>query len=163
MDHSRLVLLRHAKSSWDQAALADHDRPLNSRGRRAGAWVGEHLRKRGITFDLVLCSSAERTVETLALLGIDSQTDVLVERSLYSATAAQLLARLRRITPDTSSALVIAHNPGIHELAVLLTNDDERLASFPTAAMADLVVPAAGWADLRPGVATLQAFVTPKG
>ena len=161
MDQARLVLLRHAKSSWDQPDLADHDRPLNARGRRAGAWVGQHFREQEITFDFVLCSSAVRTMETLALLELDGRTEVVVEGDLYGATAEEMLARLRRVTTSASSVLLIAHNPGVHELAVMLTGDREHLGSFPTAALADLRLPAGTWADLHPGATALGSFVTP--
>ena len=161
MEHRRLVLLRHAKSSWAQPDIDDHDRPLNARGRRAAAWVGQHLREQGIAFDVVLCSSAARTVETLALLSLDESSDINVERGLYGATADEMVARLRQLRPDAATALLIAHNPGIHELAVTLTNDDPALGSFPTAALADLLMPARSWAELGRGAMKLEAFVTP--
>jgi phosphohistidine phosphatase len=110
----------------------------------------------------VLCSSAARTRQTLELLQLQTQLEVSVEDALYGASAGELLVRLRRITPPVASVLLIGHNPGVQDLALTLTNDDERLASFPTAAMADLRVAVASWADLRPGVATLHAFTTPR-
>jgi phosphohistidine phosphatase len=161
MSQRRLALLRHAKSSWDDPDLADHDRPLNPRGRRAGAWVGQHLRSGGTGFDLVLCSSAVRTIATLSLLELDRHVEVRVEPGLYGATAGELLDRLRLVSPSSGSVLLIAHNPGIHELAVVLTGDHERIGAFPTAALAELSVLAASWADLRPGAASLDALVTP--
>jgi phosphohistidine phosphatase len=162
MEARRLILLRHAKSSWTDPVLADHERPLNPRGRRAAARMGRYLREEGIVPDVVLCSSARRTRETLELLGLDRPVDVAVEDELYGADADALLARLRRVGDAVASVLLIGHNPGTQELALVLTGDDERLDSFPTAALADLRLSAVTWADLRPGAATLQAFVLPR-
>jgi phosphohistidine phosphatase len=162
MEPKRLVLLRHAKSSWKDADLADHDRPLNSRGRQAAVAVGRYLHQQGISPTLVLCSSATRTRQTLELLELDRGPELSVEDELYGASAADLLLRVQRITAGVTSALLIGHNPGVQDLAATLTGDDERLASFPTAALADLRVPVTRWADLRPGGATLLAFATPR-
>jgi phosphohistidine phosphatase len=162
MDPKRLVLLRHAKSSWKVADLADHDRPLNPRGRRAAAEVGHYLRQQAIVPALVLCSSATRTRQTLDLLQLAADSQVSVEDAIYGASAGELLARLQRVSPAVPSVLVIGHNPGMQDLAVALTADDDRLGSFPTAALADLDV-AGSWAGLRPGAATLRAFTTPRG
>ena len=158
----RLLLLRHAKSSWDDASLADHDRPLNPRGRRAASRIGRYLRENDIATDLVLCSSATRTVQTFELLRMRTPPQVLVEDELYGADAAEMLARLRQVQPSARSVLLIGHNPGIHELAVTLGGEHEDLTAFPTAALADLRVPASPWTELGPGVATLQAVVTPR-
>lgn len=163
MEPKRLVILRHAKSSWKDRDLADHDRPLNSRGRRAATEVGHYLRREGIVFALVLCSSAARTRQTLELLVLEGQPEVSVEEELYGASAGGLVVRLQRIAAGVPSVLLIGHNPGVHDLAVTLTGDDERLASFPTAALADLSVAVANWQDLRPGAATLHRFTTPMG
>jgi phosphohistidine phosphatase len=163
MESKRLVILRHAKSSWKDRDLTDHDRPLNSRGRQAAMAVGHYLRRQAIAPVLVLCSSAARTRQTLELLDLDAQSEISVEDGLYGASAGELLARLQRITAAAPSVMVIGHNPGVHDLAVTLTGDDGQLASFPTAAMADLRVAVASWQDLRAGGATLNAFTTPRG
>src|SRR5689334_6927644 len=89
----RLYLLRHAKSSWEDESLADHDRPLSARGRRAAYAVGRYLREHGIEPELVLCSSSTRTRETLARIGLSGQ----VEPGLYGASAGELLTRVREL------------------------------------------------------------------
>jgi phosphohistidine phosphatase len=162
MQPKRLVILRHAKSSWKDRDLVDHDRPLNARGRRAAKDVGHYLRRQGIAPALVLCSSAARTRETLELLELEGRPEVSVEDQLYGASAGELVVRLQRVTAAVPSVLLIGHNPGVQDLALTLAGDDERLASFPTAALADLRVAIAGWQDLRPGGATLYAFTTPQ-
>ena len=163
MLHKQLLLLRHAKSSWSDPDLADHDRPLNARGRQAATLVGRHLRASAPVPDLVLCSSARRTRETLELLDIGAATEVVVEDRLYGAGAGDLLARLRTVPAAVKSVLLIGHNPGIEQLAALLIDSDGATAeSFPTAALADVRLPISAWADLDPGVGRLHAFVVPR-
>jgi phosphohistidine phosphatase len=163
MASKHLVLLRHAKSSWDDPLLDDHDRPLTPRGRRAAAQVGRYLRREGISPDLVLCSSATRTQETLDLLDLSGEPEVLIESALYGATATRLLDRLRRVEDRADSVLLIGHNPGIQEAVISLARDHEELAdTFPTGALAELRLPIAAWTELRPGIARLKAYITPK-
>jgi phosphohistidine phosphatase len=161
MEPKHLALLRHAKSSWDDPDLADHDRPLTSRGRRAATRIGQYMRQTSFVPDLVLCSSATRAGQTLELLRLEAQPEVLVENEIYAAGAGELLARLRRITDGVDSVLMVGHNPGLHELAITLA-DDEGMVSFPTAALAELRVPILTWVELRASVANLHAFTTPK-
>jgi phosphohistidine phosphatase len=161
-----LHLLRHAKSSWDDPTLADRERPLAPRGRRDAKRIAEHLRRLGCEPQLVLCSSAARTRETLELIRPALATSTAeVEDELYAASCDELLARVRRVPGDVDSVMLIGHNPGLHELALLLaaTGDElERLeAKFPTAALATLAV-ATSWDRLSSAEATLAAYVVPK-
>ena len=162
-----LFLLRHAKSSWDVAGVNDIDRPLNPRGRRAAAKIAEHLRSREPPA-LVLCSSARRTRETLdgVAASLGETTEQLVEDALYAASAGELLDRVRRVGDDVPSVMLIAHNPGIQDLATGLAGRGrglERLVDgFPTAALAILECPVAGWAEVAAGCATLVDFVVPR-
>jgi phosphohistidine phosphatase len=134
-----LYLLRHAKSSWDDPGLADHDRPLAPRGLRNAEALAAHLRAAGIVPGLVLCSTAQRARETLAavLPAFDGETEILVERRLYGASAGALLERLHAVPEAVGSTMVVAHNPGLEELASRLAGDaaPERL---PTAALVEL-------------------------
>jgi phosphohistidine phosphatase len=156
----RLYLLRHAKSSWKDPALADHDRPLTSRGRRAAKAIGRHLRDQGIEPELVLCSSATRARETLERIGCAA----LIEPELYGAGAGALLARLHEVPAAVASVMLIGHNPGLQQLALLLARPGPGLreleAKFPTAALATLAVP--GWSTLDRGTAELIDFVRPR-
>jgi phosphohistidine phosphatase len=162
----RLLLLRHAKSDWGDASLADHDRPLAKRGRTAADRMGAHLRAGGPRPDLVLCSSARRTRETCERLGLaDVATEV--EDALYGASDDELLARLRTVPEPTGTVLLVGHNPGVQDLAVALAGPDlgEQAArpreKFPTGALAVFDVDGA-WRDLAPGRARLSAFVAPR-
>jgi phosphohistidine phosphatase len=161
-----LYLLRHAKSSWADPTLSDDERPLAPRGRRDAKRIAEHLRRRGLEPELVLCSSAARARETLELLrpALGSST-VEVEVELYAASSDELLARIRLVPDAVASVMLIGHNPGVQQIALVLasTGDElERLeAKFPTAALATLTL-AKAWSRLEPADATLAAYVVPK-
>ena len=163
----RLYLLRHAKSSWDDAGIADHGRPLAPRGRKATTLIAEHLRREQITPDLVLCSSARRARETLEGISppLDGDIPVEVEKGLYGASERDLLDRIHRLSDDVDSAMLIGHNPGIHALALSLAGGGAEESGieqkYPTGALATLEFEG-GWQDLEPGAANLVAFVRPK-
>ena len=167
MDVHTVYLLRHAKSDWSDQTLPDHARPLAPRGRRDATRITHHLRQRGIEPTLVLCSSAERTRETLELIRPAlGAAPALIEDELYAATKEELLERLRALPEQSASVLVIGHNPGLEELALMLATPSRtrrRLeAKFPTAALATLAVPEAKWARLAAGDADLTSFVVAK-
>jgi len=165
----RIDLLRHAKSSWDDPGLPDPERPLAPRGLKAAARLREHLRRSRFSPDLVLCSPAVRTVETLDRVrdGLAGDLRVEIEDELYAADADYLLARLRRLPESTSSVMVVGHNPGIADLAVGLAKGGEGKAlermrrKFATGGLATLSVSLA-WRNLGWDTATLEAFVVPK-
>ncbi|MEA2500039.1 MAG: phosphohistidine phosphatase [Actinomycetota bacterium] len=162
-----LYLLRHAKSDWDDQALADRDRPLAPRGRKAASALAGHIERSGISPALVLCSPARRTMDTLRLISgsFRDPVEILVEEELYGAGMGELLRRLRRVDEATPSVMLIGHNPAIHELAVALArsvDDLEQLKrKFPTGAMATLAVPGA-WKDLGADPADLLEFALPR-
>ena len=163
-----LYLLRHAKSDWD-TPVADHDRPLSTRGHRAGNLIASYLRAESIRPELILCSSSERTRATLAHLlpALGDGTTIQVERELYGAGASALLARIRGIDDAVGSAMVIAHNPGTEDLASSLAGSGDEAArarmktKYPTAGLAGFAVNGA-WRALGPGSARLTAFVVPR-
>jgi phosphohistidine phosphatase len=162
VESKRLALLRHAKASSHDLHIDDHERPLTGRGRRAAAQVGAYLRQHDLGPALVLCSSAVRTRQTLELLELETDPEVVVADDLYGATAGELLDRLRCLDDGFSSVLVIGHNPGLQDLAVALVGDDPGIVAFPTGALAELSAAIACWKDLDRGVATLDVLVTPK-
>src|SRR2546423_8442596 len=163
----RLYVLRHAKSAWDDPALADHDRPLAPRGRRAAKAIGRHLRAEGVEPELVLCSSARRARETLERIEPAlGRRRVRVERELYGAGADALLERLHAVPDAVASVMLIGHNPGLEDLVLSLARPadkrDEIEAKFPTAALATLAFDGEHWADLCPDAADLVAYVRPR-
>jgi len=162
-----LYLLRHAKSSWEDPTLPDHDRPLAPRGRRAATLIAEHLRRQRSTPRLVLCSSSERTCETLKRIsaGLRGGVEVRIEERLYTASVRDLLQRLHEVDARVASVMLIGHYPALQELALSLARtgvDLRRLRDkFPTAGLATLAFRGA-WDELAPGAAELIAFVTPR-
>ena len=163
----RLYVLRHGKSVRDIPSPPDHDRPLAPRGERAADRIARHLRDQGISPDLILCSSSLRTRQTLDRLApsFGPETTVKVERALYEAPAAGILERVRRTPDEVGSVMLIGHNPGLQDLALMLAGRGERLPmlkeKFPTGGLATLEFEG-GWADLAEGSATLIAYVVPR-
>jgi phosphohistidine phosphatase len=148
----RLLVLRHAKSEWPEG-VADHDRPLAKRGRNDAPKVGRWLAHHDYLPDVVVCSTAQRTRETWDLVSakLPRQPEVTFDRRAYGASAQTLLYLARELPEPCRTALLIAHNPGVSELAGV---------GFPTAAVAVLTFDGA-WPDLVAGQARLTAFVTP--
>jgi phosphohistidine phosphatase len=163
----RLYLLRHAKSSWKDTSLPDHDRPLAGRGRRAAKAIARHMREHGVEPALVLCSTARRARETLDRIewALGSPT-VRVEPDLYAASAPALLERLRRVPDTVGSVLLIGHNPGLQELALELARPapatSELAAKYPTGALATLAFDASSWQELDSDTAELVELVRPR-
>lgn len=151
-----LILLRHAKAVAG-LGMADVDRTLNDRGRRDAAAAGEWLRENGLVPDSVLCSTAARTRETLALLGIDAE--VSFESGIYDNDPDGLLMLVNRTPDDVERLLLVGHNPSVHQLVHDLTGSAPN--SVPTCAFAVIELPVP-WADVRPGVGTLRTVHTPK-
>ncbi|MGO9881684.1 MAG: SixA phosphatase family protein [Solirubrobacteraceae bacterium] len=160
-DAKHLLLLRHAKSSWDDPTLDDHERPLAPRGRKAARLIAAHLRDNHVQVSLVLCSSAQRARDTLELVQPPGQ--VLIERGLYDASAQQLLERLRKVPDEHDAVMLVGHNPAIEDLAGALTGCAAELAGqkFPTGALATLTF-SGPWAGLAPDAAVLESFVRPR-
>jgi phosphohistidine phosphatase len=168
----QLMLLRHAKSTWDDASMPDRDRPLNARGRRSAAVMRQAMRDLGLAPDVVLVSTARRTMETLEALEPWDDTPLMEPMdSLYLANPMQLTAALHGVAETVRSVLLIGHNPGLHDLALNLAGP-RALASgaeaarglaagFPTGALAEFVV-AGSWWDLREGGGRLVRFLTPR-
>lgn len=160
-----LFLLRHAKSSWDDPLLDDFDRGLTNRGRKAARLISRWFSENEVQPDLILCSNAVRARETLDLIqpAFGPDTIVKLEKSLYLASADELLDRLHRIDDRIPSVLVIGHNPGLQELAMLLVPRHARRPieeKFPTAAIAWLRL-SGPWSALRPSANDLVAYKRP--
>jgi phosphohistidine phosphatase len=161
----RLAVVRHAKSSWDDSSVADHDRPLAPRGRKALRRLRDHLEHLALHPGLVLCSSSRRTRETLDGIRSGLGHDVLIEidRQLYGADVHAVLDRLRRVDDDVECVLLIGHNPGVADLVQLLLEPRGSAApeAFPTAAVAVLSFHGS-WRALEPARATLDSYWTPR-
>ncbi|WP_415183574.1 SixA phosphatase family protein [Phaeovulum sp.] len=165
--HRRLILTRHAKSSWDDPLVADHDRPLNARGVHAAHELGDWLASRGYEPEEVLCSSALRTRQTwdaTAAAVLEVRPTVRILDDLYNASPDKMLALLK--TGKAQSVMMIGHNPGIAEFARTLparvpVNPD--FVRYPTTATLVLDFQIDSWADLRPGEGSVLDFFLPAG
>jgi phosphohistidine phosphatase len=164
-----LLLLRHAKSGWDNPGLADIDRPLSKRGRKAGVRLQHWFTARKCRPALILCSSARRTRETLDQLlpAWPKPPEIRYLERLYLAEPDELLACLYEVSDATPSALLIGHNPGLQELALQLLPESQadirtRIdMKFPTGALIRLSSRARSWSRLVPGKLKLVEYVTP--
>jgi phosphohistidine phosphatase len=162
-----LYLLRHAKSSWADRTLPDRERPLAPRGRRDAKRIAKHLARLGTEPELVLCSSAKRTRETLELIqsALGATGTAKLEEELYGASSNDLLERIRIVPEPVASVMVVGHNPGLQNLALVLASagaELERLeAKFPTAALATLTFPQTTWSQVSPRDGVLAAYVVP--
>ncbi len=157
-----LTLIRHAKSSWGDTGLADHARSLNQRGQRDAQRMGEVLQERGISFDRLLCSDATRAKQTLRLLNeqleINDEVVCYVDE-LYCAPVPTLIELIRAANNQKNTIGIIAHNPGLEELATMLTGENK---TFPTCTVMQIGFDIDDWnkVDKKTGMQTL--FLTPK-
>jgi phosphohistidine phosphatase len=165
-----LTVLRHAKSSWDDPRLDDFDRPLNDRGWKAVRRMGRALKHRDMRFDFVLASPAARVRETLDGLkeNVDVDLEIRFEPRMDGAGEEMLLQILREIPESVHAALIVGHNPGLQRLVVELTHDDpkqlrDRVArKLPTAALAQIELPARRWVEVEPGSGEIVELIVPK-
>jgi phosphohistidine phosphatase len=165
-----VYLLRHAKSSWDEPELADHDRPLAKRGRKATKLLRDHVSEARVEPDLVLCSSATRAVETLEGIrkGLGDDARVEIESGLYGAGSETLLRRLQALPEEVGAVMLIGHNPAIETLAEELAGEGgdadagaRMAAKYPTGGLATLSFDGS-WSELDSEGAQLDAFVVPR-
>ncbi len=165
-----LSLFRHAKSSWANPGQQDFDRPLNERGQDAAPRMGAFMAEHGIAPDLVLCSPSVRTRQTLDLVlpHFSPSPAVLYEDSIYLGASSTLLKRIRRLEADVRHAMIVAHDPGLHQLAMGLpgAGDPDLLQALaqklPTAALVVIVFEGRSWSPVRAGAGRLTLFMTPK-
>lgn len=157
-----LTLVRHAKSSWGDPALPDRDRPLNERGLRDVAAMGQRLVQRGAKPDLLLASPATRartTAEHLAqALGVKRKHIVVTDR-LYAAPASELLAVIAELGDAPQHVMLVAHNPGLSDLAHRYSSE---IVHLPTCAVVELTFTAASWGDIGGATPTRVVFDFPK-
>jgi phosphohistidine phosphatase len=143
----RLLVMRHAKSSWDNPQLADHDRPLNKRGKRDAPRMGRWLNARDLNPEMIVTSSAERALSTAQSVAdsIDIVSSIQVERDLYHGGPEAYMEYLRLLSDKISLAMVIGHNPDLEEFVEDLVGRWHRL---PTAAVALIDLPIMKWKEL---------------
>lgn len=167
-----ILLLRHAKSSWDDPGLPDHDRPLARRGERAAPAMGSHFAGSDLRIDRIVSSSAARAWTTARLFqeAFDAALPLTSRRDLYHADAMDLLAIAGEEAGGDAQAriMLVGHNPGMHDLALFLCGDGDpaqvqRLEwKFPTGALAEFNLPGTPTTDLPANSGRLVRFVRPK-
>ncbi len=166
-----LLLLRHAKSSWDQPGLADHDRPLAARGKHAAPRIGRGMAQLGLEPAAVLCSTALRARQTWAAVAqaLGSTPRLEYRADLYHAGVDQLLGAVQSMDDAVDSVLIVGHNPGMEALANRLAGSGGKRArarmrrKYPTAGLAVLKFDSARWKDVGStrGTGRLTHFITP--
>ncbi len=165
----RLLLLRHAKSAWPDG-VADHRRPLAGRGRKAAPAIGAFMARQELIPDLALVSTARRAQETWELVAeaLPHSVPVRDAVAIYEVSARAMIDVIRKVEPSVEKLLLVGHNPGMAELALLLAGggDAEALArlreKFPTAALAVMDFTVEQWSEIAPGTGRLVQFVTPR-
>lgn len=167
----RLMLFRHAKSSWTDPGLDDHDRPLNPRGQKSAPLIGRFMRNQKLTPELVLCSPARRARETWKLASAELRTAprLLVEDALYDfGNGGRILDTVRAKADTAKSVMVVGHNPSIERLAQRLIGKGDvklrkRLAEkYPTGALAVISFDTGDWDNIEDGKGTLAFFARPR-
>ncbi|MBM4201161.1 MAG: histidine phosphatase family protein [Gammaproteobacteria bacterium] len=158
-----LILIRHAKSSWDDPDLDDRDRPLNDRGERDAPLMGAVLKARALAPDQLLSSPARRAFKTAKLIAsaIGFPVDgITIDQRIYLANTGVLLDLIQQL-PDRSNQIVMfGHNPGFTDLVNLLT--DAGLGNVPTCGVASIEFTVDSWAAISPGAGRLGFFDYPK-
>ena len=165
-----ISLLRHAKSDWSDPELGDFDRPLAPRGKKAAPLIDTYMHEQDICPDLILCSTAKRAMETLNLLKyiFDTSPAIVFEDKLYMASARQMLNLATSVSERCTHVLLIGHNPGLHILALALTEMGQSkpylnlVQHYPTASLTVLQFDCTDWSKIAPGRGVLRHFVTPK-
>lgn len=164
-----LILLRHAKSGWDDHGVRDFDRRLNPKGERAARTMGGHMRALGLSWDRAVASPAARVVETLEHVseGYGRTIEPEWDRRAYLASAVTLLELVQETPDDADTLLLAGHNPGLEDLILMLVPDgdtlrDEVEIKFPTASLAVLASDATNWGEFATGNVTLIRFVRPR-
>lgn len=157
-----LILMRHAKSSWAEPGMADHDRPLNKRGKRAAPVMARWIVEHGLVPQVVLCSSAKRTRQTVKRMreAAPDLPEPVIEPELYESGSDDMRAALARLLADCRTAMIVAHEPGVSETLSRLTG--REFGPFATAAIAVLELDIASWGAAPWLKARLRQMVRPR-
>lgn len=169
MPKHRLILLRHAKSAWPNG-VADRERPLAGRGRKAAPVIGTYMAREKLIPDLALGSPARRAQETWKLIrqALSKKVSDREAADIYEVSAERILDVIRAVEPDIRTLLIVGHNPGMENAASLIVADGDAAAvgrmreKFPTAGLAVIDLDLGGWDEIAAGTGYLERFVTPR-
>ena len=157
-----LLLIRHAKSSWDDLSLSDRERPLNKRGKRDAPAMGLLLKEKGLLPDLIFSSPAKRALKTAKIIAEEvgyPKNHIEVRESIYGQGLDSLLGLIGSIDDGMESVFLIGHNPELTELANRLSN--ANIANVPTCGIVSIEFAAAHWNDCVPAIGKLAFFERP--
>ena len=157
----RLLILRHAKSSWDNPGLSDFERPLNDRGKRAAPFMGGVIKRRGFEPDLIRSSPAVRARETARLVKefSGSTADIEHDNRIYEASSKTLIKVVSEADNRFNAVMIVGHNPGMEGLVHALTGKSERM---PTAAVAVIDLDISDWSEVLDASGKLRELMRPK-
>jgi len=156
-----LLILRHAKSSWDNPELRDFDRPLNLRGQKAARLMGNVIYKYGLQPDLFVSSPAKRAKQTVARVKetVQSNAKIKFDKRIYEASPATLRQVISELDNEIEKVLLVGHNPGLEGFIKFLTSETQVM---PTAALAELNLNIEKWTDISAGCGSLKLLIRPK-
>lgn len=158
-----LILVRHAKSDWEDNTVKDFDRDLSIRGRRTAPKMANHLKIDGFNPELIVCSKAKRAVETLSYiieqLEID-EGDIIYSDEVYEASVRVLLGVINQLPPTFDSVAIVGHNPGITYLTELITG--EEIGNVPTFGVVKINFDLNSWEEVSSNTGSLDYFIYPK-
>jgi phosphohistidine phosphatase len=156
-----LLVLRHAKSSWENAELSDFERPLNKRGLEAAQLIGQEMFRLSLNIDAVLSSPAKRAKQTAILVkeSCEIKREIQFEDGIYEASVMKLLHIVSEIDDKFDAILLVGHNPGLEELIRVLT---EKIQVMPTATLAKIDLEIESWAKITAKCGVLDFAITPR-
>mgnify|MGYP003109747042 CR=1 FL=1 len=156
----QLILLRHAKSSWDFPHLNDYERPLNDRGKRDAPKIAQWLSLQANNADLIITSGAERAKNTAIAFQAVLNVPMKIDDNLYHASRSKLLNQIKQTNNDINCLILVSHNPGLNDLA------DYLLSGFPdnipTTGIVSLKLDIQKWSEVSPKNISLHFFQYPK-
>lgn len=158
-----LILIRHAKSSWKNHALADYDRPLNKRGKRDAPLMGEHLKQQAIKPDLILSSPARRAIKTANIISrkLGFPINKIIDREeIYGAGHVTLITIIQQIENRYETVILIGHNPAITQLTLFLTH--HPIENIPTCGVVSVSFEILNWEEVSEGIGIVDFYEYPK-
>ena len=156
-----LFVLRHAKSSWENADLSDFERPLNKRGLEAAPLIGKVIKENGFQPEIILSSPARRAKQTAEIINEKAgiNREIKYEERIYEASPARLLEVVSEQSDEAESVMIVGHNPGLEGLVRFLTGQIEPM---PTAALAVIDLEITKWSEIDSSNGTLRTLIRPK-
>ncbi len=159
----RLIVVRHAKSSWSNPHLGDSERPLNKRGHRNAPEMGKRLKSKGFIPDLIVSSKANRALTTAKYIAAEvgyDEADIYISDYLYHRDEDEMIELIRNIDQKNNTVMIFGHNPGFTDLVNYLTGSD--IYNIPTAGLAVIEFDSDHWSEIKPGAGNLRHYDYPK-